>query len=50
MDEKKPLAEWTLAECKEYCKKCEKCVDCILADKLCGDCGLPIPQDWPLEE
>ena len=51
MDEKKPLKDWTLAECKEYCKsRGVKCQGCILSERLCGDCGFPIPQEWPIEE
>lgn len=48
MNEKKPVADWTLAECKEVCEKQTVCKECPLAGKLCGEYGLEPPYKWPL--
>lgn len=48
MDEKRPVEEWTLAECKKWCEKQADCTGCILAGKLCGEYGLEPPYKWPI--
>jgi len=46
-DEKKPLKNWTLGECKEYCENERHCIDCPLIS-LCDEWGFGTPQNWPL--
>lgn len=48
MDEKKPVADWTLAECKDLCEKQTDCTGCPLAGKLCGEYGLEAPYKWSI--
>lgn len=47
MDEKKPLEDWTLGECKAYCKGTLDCPNCPLA-KVCGEHGFGLPENWPI--
>lgn len=49
MDEKKPLEDWTLKECKECCEKTDYCNNCPLF-YLCDEWGLGTPRYWELGE
>lgn len=47
MGENKPLEDWTLKECKEYCENESCCSNCPLIG-LCDEWGFGTPQNWAL--